>query len=33
MDFVVRKIVTSAHTGEGGDGKIFIYPVVDAIRM
>ena len=26
-------IAKSAHTGEIGDGKIFIYPVIEAIRI
>uniref|UniRef100_A0A061RWA2 Nitrogen regulatory protein P-II 1 n=1 Tax=Tetraselmis sp. GSL018 TaxID=582737 RepID=A0A061RWA2_9CHLO len=33
VDFVVRKIVSAAHTGEGGDGKIFVHPVADAVRI
>ncbi|HEY0866230.1 MAG TPA: P-II family nitrogen regulator [Fimbriimonas sp.] len=30
---VVEAIVESAHTGESGDGKIFIEPVVEAVRI
>jgi len=30
---IVEAIVTSARTGEVGDGKIFIYPVESVIRV
>ena len=30
---IVEAIVTSARTGEVGDGKIFIYPVENVIRV
>ena len=30
---VLNAIVTSARTGEKGDGKIFILPVEDAVRV
>jgi len=30
---VVRTIVTTARTGEIGDGKIFVYPVEDVVRI
>ena len=33
VDKVVDIIIESARTGEIGDGKIFIYPVIDAIRI
>lgn len=32
-DRIVNAIATSARTGEIGDGKIFITPVLDAIRI
>jgi nitrogen regulatory protein P-II 1 len=33
VDKVVETILKSAHTGSIGDGKIFIIPVEDAIRI
>ena len=33
VDLVVDKIVTAARTGEIGDGKIFVYPVEQVIRI
>lgn len=33
VDAVVRIIATAAHTGEIGDGKIFVHPVADVIRV
>ncbi|KAK9812859.1 hypothetical protein WJX72_004810 [[Myrmecia] bisecta] len=33
VDTVVRIIATAAHTGEIGDGKIFVVPVADVIRI
>jgi len=33
VDFVVEKIITSARTGEIGDGKIFISPVEQVVRI
>jgi nitrogen regulatory protein P-II 1 len=33
MDRVVEAIVTAARTGEVGDGKIFLFPVIDAVRV
>jgi nitrogen regulatory protein P-II 1 len=33
LDAVVETITSSAHTGNKGDGKIFIYDVMDAIRI
>ena len=30
---IVRAIISEARTGNIGDGKIFIYPVEDAIRI
>ena len=32
-DFVVNAILRSAHTGKFGDGKIFVIPVEDVIRI
>ncbi|BAZ44316.1 nitrogen regulatory protein P-II [Chondrocystis sp. NIES-4102] len=33
VDMVVEKIITAARTGEIGDGKIFVYPVDQVIRI
>lgn len=33
VDIIVGTIVNTAKTGEIGDGKIFIYPVDDVIRI
>jgi len=33
LDEVVKAVVTAARTGKIGDGKIFVYDVVDAIRI
>jgi len=33
VDLVVDKIVAAARTGEIGDGKIFVYPVEQVIRI
>jgi nitrogen regulatory protein P-II 2 len=33
LDEVVRSIQESAHTGEIGDGKIFIYDLNDVVRI
>ncbi len=33
VDMVAEKIVTAARTGEIGDGKIFIYPVTQVVRI
>ena len=33
VDRVVDTIVAAAKTGQVGDGKIFVYPVEDAIRV
>ncbi|MGK7872719.1 MAG: P-II family nitrogen regulator [Xenococcaceae cyanobacterium] len=33
VDLVVEKIIAAARTGEIGDGKIFIYPVEQIIRI
>ncbi len=33
VDEVVELIIETARTGEVGDGKIFIYPVENAIRI
>jgi nitrogen regulatory protein P-II 1 len=32
-DFVVNAILRSAHTGKFGDGKVFVIPVEDVIRI
>lgn len=33
LDEVVRTVIQSARTGKIGDGKVFIYEVIDAIRI
>src|SRR5687767_4350091 len=33
VEEAVTVIQTAARTGEVGDGKVFLYPVVDAIRL
>jgi nitrogen regulatory protein P-II 1 len=33
LDRVIDTIVTAARTGEVGDGKIFLLPVTDAVRV
>lgn len=33
VDEVIRIIVTTARTGEIGDGKIFVYPLENAVRI
>lgn len=33
MEAVIATIVEHAHSGEAGDGKIFVEPVLDAIRI
>jgi nitrogen regulatory protein P-II 1 len=33
VDMVVDKIISAARTGEIGDGKIFISPITDVIRI
>lgn len=33
VDIVVRTITRAAQTGEIGDGKIFIHPVADVVRV
>lgn len=33
VEMVVDKIITAARTGEIGDGKIFVYPVDQVIRI
>ena len=32
-DRLIDLICDAAHTGEAGDGKIFVHPVVDVIRV
>lgn len=29
----IKAIIANAHTGEVGDGKIFVYPIVEAYRI
>lgn len=33
VEFLVQKVIRTVKTGEVGDGKIFVYPVEDAIRI
>lgn len=33
LDMVVEKVITAARTGEIGDGKIFISPVEQVVRI
>lgn len=33
LEEVIKAVVTAARTGKIGDGKIFVYDVVDAIRI
>lgn len=33
VESVIQQIVENAHTGEPGDGKIFVEPIVDALRV
>lgn len=33
LDLVVDTILAHAHTGNRGDGKIFVYDVIDTIRV
>ncbi len=33
VDMVVEKIIAAARTGEIGDGKIFVYPVDQIVRI
>lgn len=33
LDKVIDKICEKAYTGQVGDGKIFVYDVVDAVRI
>jgi nitrogen regulatory protein P-II 1 len=33
VEGIVKAICDAAHTGEVGDGKIFIHPVADALRI
>ena len=33
VDLVINSIITSAHTGKIGDGKIFVYDVSNAVRI
>jgi nitrogen regulatory protein P-II 1 len=33
IEEVIKAVVTAARTGKIGDGKIFVYDVVDAIRI
>ncbi len=33
VEEIIEEIIKNAHTGKPGDGKIFITPVIDAIRI
>jgi nitrogen regulatory protein P-II 1 len=33
VETIVNAIYNSAHTGQHGDGKIFVLPVLDALRI
>jgi nitrogen regulatory protein P-II 1 len=33
VEIIIKAIYQSAHTGQRGDGKIFILPVLDALRI
>ena len=33
VDILVQKVIRTVKTGEVGDGKIFVYPVEDAVRI
>ena len=33
VDMVVDKIIAAARTGEIGDGKIFVYPIDEIVRI
>jgi nitrogen regulatory protein P-II 1 len=33
IDDAIKAITTAARTGEVGDGKIFVFPVADAVRV
>jgi nitrogen regulatory protein P-II 1 len=33
VEKVIEAIITAARTGRAGDGKIFIFPVEDAVRI
>ena len=33
QDAIVQAIVENARTGEPGDGKVFVEPVIDAVRI
>ena len=33
VEELIRRITSIAHTGEVGDGKIFLYDVLDAVRI
>ncbi len=33
LDEITRSIMTAAQTGKLGDGKIFVYEVLDAVRI
>lgn len=33
VDSIIKAIISSARTGEIGDGKVFIYPCENAIRI
>lgn len=33
VENVIQSIIEVSHTGEFGDGKIFVYDVIDAVRV
>ncbi len=33
VDLIVKNIVSAAHTGNPGDGKVFVWPVEKAVRI
>jgi nitrogen regulatory protein P-II 1 len=33
VEKIIQAIYRSAHTGQRGDGKVFVLPVLDALRM
>lgn len=33
VDLIVKTIVSTAHTGNPGDGKVFVWPVEQAVRI
>ena len=33
VDLILNAIYTAAHSGRRGDGKVFVLPVLDALRL